>query len=110
MIDKIKALFVLIKAFLMSLDLANVSGATIARGIAVLVVTVNYGLSAFGMSPIDVDQSALMNAIVVVITIVVFLVAYWKNNSFTRAAIEADAKLQELKAAEQASLGKGGDA
>lgn len=85
------------KEFINSLDLRNVSKGTIVRGVIMVLVVVNYILSALGINPIIVDENILGNTITIVLTVGTFLVSYWKNNSFTKAALEADKKLKELK-------------
>lgn len=85
------------KKFFSSLDLSNISKGTVVRGILMIVVIINYILSAAGINPITIDETALGNIVTVLLTVGTFLASYWKNNSFTKAAQAADKKLEELR-------------
>ena len=76
----------------------NVSAGTIARTIALILALINQTLSMLGKPVIPVDDKTVETAITLVLTIVTSLVAWWKNNSFTPEAIEADELLAEMKA------------
>lgn len=75
----------------------KVSKNTIIRLIAVLIVIGNLILKAFGKSPIDVDESTIGVWVETILEIAVIVVAFWKNNSFSQAAIKADAFLRSLR-------------
>ena len=76
----------------------NISVGTIARTVALILALANQTLSMLGKPVIPVDDKAVETAITLVFTIVTSIVAWWKNNSFTPEAIEADELLAELKA------------
>lgn len=75
----------------------NISSGTIARTIVLIVALVNTLLTAFGKNPLPFSDEEVYAGVSAVITVVVSLVAWWKNNSFTKKAIEADAILIESK-------------
>lgn len=75
----------------------NISAGTIARTIVLIVALVNTLLTAFGKNPLPFSDEEVYAGVSAVITVVVSLVAWWKNNSFTKEAIEADAILIESK-------------
>lgn len=75
----------------------NISAGTIARTIVLIVALVNTLLTAFGKNPLPFSDEEVYAGVSAVITVVVSLVAWWENNSFTKKAIEADAILIESK-------------
>lgn len=68
----------------------GVSTGTIARTICLLLALVNQVLAMFNMVPLDLADNVVYEAVSVGATIITALIAGWKNNSFTKAAIEAD--------------------
>lgn len=85
------------KKFINNLNLAGVSKGTVMRGILMLLVVINYILTAAGLNPVKIDESALGEVVTVGLTVGTFVASYWQNNSWTKAAQEADKKLEELK-------------
>ena len=75
----------------------NISAGTIARTIVLIVALVNTLLTAFEKNPLPFSDEEVYAGVSAVITVIVSLVAWWKNNSFTKKAIEADAILIESK-------------
>ena len=76
----------------------NITVGTVTRTLCLLVALVNQILVVFNKSPLPIEDENLANLISTVTTIVTAVIAWWKNNSFTKEAIEADATLSELKA------------
>lgn len=72
--------------------------ATIARTVALALALVNQVLSATGHAVLPIESEQLESLVTTGITIVASIVAYWKNNSWTQEAIEADETLKNLKA------------
>lgn len=72
---------------------------TIIRTIVLAVALINQILTSTGHSMIPVSDEQITELITLVITIGASLWAWWKNNSFTQKAIEADKLLDELKEA-----------
>lgn len=72
---------------------------TIARTIVLIVALVNQCLAIFGKGTLDIAEEDLYQLVSVGATIAASIVAWWKNNSFTGAAIAADEGLREAKSA-----------
>ena len=70
---------------------------TIARTIALLLVIVNIILKATGHAVIDIDEDTILYWLEYALEIAVIIVGFWKNNSFSQAAITADECLQSLR-------------
>lgn len=68
----------------------KISKGTITRTILLVLALVNQGLTISGHSPIPVDNDMVTQFISLGFTGVTSLIAWWKNNSFTSKAIEAD--------------------
>ena len=77
----------------------KISAGTIARTVVLLLALVNQVLSMLGIRSIPIADEDVNTLIATGWTIAASLAAWWKNNSFTQAAIEADEKLKELKQA-----------
>lgn len=75
----------------------NISKGTIIRLIVVLLVMVNMILKAFDKSPIDIDEGGVAYGVETIIEIAIIAVGFWKNNSFSEAAIKADEFLHNLR-------------
>ena len=71
---------------------------TIIRAIVLLVTLVNTVLTIFGKNPLPFAEDELYAWLSAVATVAATLWAWWKNNSFTPEAIQADKYLAELKA------------
>ncbi len=76
--------------------LKNVSTGTIIRTISLAVALLNQILAVFGISPLPFESEEFTHFISTAITMVTALLAWWKNNSFTKNAISADAYLSKL--------------
>ena len=68
----------------------KVSKGTIIRTACLLLAIINNMLAIYGKSPLPIDDEMLTNVISFCFTTVTSIVAWWKNNSFTQKAIEAD--------------------
>lgn len=86
------------KKIVQNLNLRNVKKGAVVRGLMMIIVIVNYLLNAMGINPIPIEESVIGLLVTVVLTVGTFLLSYWKNNSWTTAAQEADEKLQALRA------------
>lgn len=75
----------------------KISKGTIIRTIAFVIVTINLILKACGKPIINVDESLIAGFVEGVVTVTVYVVTFWKNNSFSDAAIKADEFLKQLK-------------
>ncbi|MBR6646535.1 MAG: phage holin [Clostridia bacterium] len=70
---------------------------TIIRTILLFLALVNQILSSMGKSIIPIDDELITNLITLVFTVSASIWAWWKNNSFTAEAVEADKFMKELK-------------
>lgn len=75
----------------------NITAGTIARTACLVLALVNQVLMVLGYKVIDVSDDTVNTLITTGFTVVTALIAWWKNNSFTKAAIEADEVMRELK-------------
>lgn len=76
----------------------NVSKETIARTIILAVALINQILVVLGINPLPFAEEEIYNIISTIATAAAALWTWWKNNSFTTQATEADKYLKELKA------------
>ena len=76
----------------------NITAGTIARTAVLLVALTNQMLSAMGKSPLPIESTTVEQLVTAGITTIAALVAWWKNNSFTKEAIAADKEYDRLKA------------
>ena len=75
----------------------TISAGTIARTACLLLALTNQLLSACGKPVLPIESQTVEQLVTAGITTVAALVAWWKNNSFTPAAIQADAEYARLK-------------
>lgn len=75
----------------------NITLGTIARTIAIVFVIVNQILKAMGKPLIDVDEDTIAYWLEYAVEILIIIVGFWKNNSFSKYAIIADDFLKSLK-------------
>ena len=76
----------------------NVKAETIVRLVVLVLALVNQTLTALGKSPLPFDDAAVTELVSILFTIAAAAWAWWKNNSFTKAAIEADEVMKKIKA------------
>lgn len=79
----------------------KISADTIIRTILLVVTLINAVLTMTGHNPLPFAEDELYTALSCLATIGATVWAWWKNNSFTAEAIEADAYMQELKATDE---------
>lgn len=70
---------------------------TIIRTVVLVLALINQGLTISGKSVLPISDEDVSNTITFVFTMGSALAAWWKNNSFTQNAIEADAVLKDVK-------------
>ena len=75
----------------------KISAGTIARTACLLLALTNQVLSALGKPVLPIESQTVEQLVTAGITTVAALVAWWKNNSFTTAAIQADKYLEDKK-------------
>ena len=75
----------------------TISAGTIARTACLLRALTNQILSACGKPVLPIESATVEQLVTAGITTVAALIAWWKNNSFTTAAIQADKYLEDKK-------------
>lgn len=70
---------------------------TIVRTAVLLFALVNQVLTISGYNPLPFTDEDFGQAVSMVLTVGASLWAWWKNNSFTQAAIEVDEQLKEMR-------------
>ena len=75
----------------------KVSAATITRTAVLGLALTNQLLSAAGKPVLPVESAQLEQVVSAGLTVAASLWGWWKNNSFTRPALEADEYMQQLK-------------
>lgn len=78
----------------------KVKASTLIRTVVLVLALVNNGLAMAGKSPLPIEDAQIELILSEIITVCASLWNWWKNNSFTRAAIKADQYMAELKASE----------
>ena len=76
----------------------TISAGTIARTACLLLALTNQVLSALGKPILPIESQTVEQLVTAGITTVAALVAWWKNNSFTPAALQAVQTYDKLKA------------
>lgn len=77
--------------------ITEVSLGTISRTVFLALALVNSLLTAFGKNPLPFSDEELYAGVSSVVTVIASLLAWWKNNSFTKEALKADKYLLEQK-------------
>lgn len=75
----------------------KVSKETLLRTIILAITLINSVLIMLGKNPLPFSENEIYQAISAVCTVAASLWAWWKNNSFTNAAIRADEYMNALK-------------
>lgn len=78
------------------MNIPKVSVGSYVRLALLLISVVNLALRSFGADTLPMNNEAVENFVSVVFTAASALAAYWKNNSFTSAALAADETLREF--------------
>lgn len=77
----------------------KVKTSTIVRTAILVLALVNQALSIAGKAVLPISDEQLEQVITLIITIAAAVWSWWKNNSYTDAAIEADILMNRLKKA-----------
>lgn len=75
----------------------TVKTGTIVRTICLALALINQLLSASGHAVLPIQDEQAETLVTVAITVAVAVWNWWKNNSFTKKAIAADAYMATLK-------------
>lgn len=86
-----------IKKFIEKIDIKSVSVSVVVRLIMMIVAMIAWVFKMFGIIPPQLNESDVFNVVITLFGIIAFLQAYWKNNSWTKAAQIADSVMQYKK-------------
>lgn len=75
----------------------NIKADTIARTIVLGLALINQLLAVAGKEVLPFTNDDIYQVVSLVATFITSGIAWWKNNSFTKAAIEADTYLTEVR-------------
>ncbi len=75
----------------------KVTKGTVVRAVMTLIVLINLVLKACGIEVINVDENNVSTVIENLVSIGVIVLGFWKNNSFTAEAKNADFYLAKFK-------------
>ena len=75
----------------------DITKGTLIRTVMFVLVVINFVLEKVGIDIIPADENTITMLVEYLIEIAVLVVGFWKNNSFTPAAIKADEVLKQLK-------------
>ena len=75
----------------------KISAGTVARTAVLIAALLNQILTFAGKNPLPFSDDEIYTAITTLATVAASVIAWWKNNSFTAAAIRADKVMKDLK-------------
>ena len=75
----------------------NIAPGTMARTVCLVLALTNQILTVLGYNVINISDDTVNTLISTGFTVITAIAAWWKNNSFTEAAIEADNVMRDLK-------------
>ena len=78
-------------------DNVSIKTETIIRTVCLIIALVNQLLIGLGKQPIPIEDKEIYTLVSTLVTIVLALRCWWKNNSFTVPAIKADLYLEKLR-------------
>ena len=79
----------------------KITKGTITRSILLFIVVLNMLLKKMGLNPLNIDKGTTAYFVETLIELLVIVVSFWKNNSFSKNAIRADEFLKALKEGEK---------
>ena len=75
----------------------NITVGTIARTIVLILALANQVLAMSGKQVLNIADDDIYQVVSIVFTIGASVIAWWKNNSFSQAAIKADKYKENIK-------------
>ena len=78
----------------------RISAGTITRTILLGLALFNQVLAMAGHSPIPIEDEVIHTIVTTVWTVAAAILAWWKNNSFTKAALAGDEVKDRIKSGE----------
>lgn len=79
---------------------SKISTATYVRTAFLIIALINTVLTACGLNPLPFSEEELYEGLSSIVTVIAALWSWWENNSFTKAAIAADAEYERIRAQE----------
>lgn len=79
----------------------NVKTDTIIRTIVLVLALINQVLAIVGREAIPITEEDVYQVVTIIVTIGASVWAWWKNNSFTKAALKGDEVMKQLKEREK---------
>lgn len=82
------------------INLSGISKDVIIRGVITVIAMINVFCGYLGIDLIQVsnaDISTILNGVIIVATAAIWFWGWWKNNSLTEKAQQADAFLSSIK-------------
>lgn len=86
-----------IKQFILSINFSQVSVGAVTRLLMLLLSLIFYLMKIFHLIPPAIDEDLVCNLTIAFFGVLAFLQSYWKNNSWTFAAQQADEIMNQLK-------------
>lgn len=77
---------------------------TIARTIVLILALINQTLAIFGKERLPFVESDIYQIVSFVVTIIIAFRTWWKNNSFTKAAIIGDQVKDAIKQGKEVEI------
>lgn len=78
----------------------KVSKGTLIRTVVLFVALLNQVLTVSGKNPLPFSSEETEQGVSMLFTMISALTAWWKNNSFTHAALEGDRVMKSIKDSE----------
>lgn len=75
----------------------KVSAETVIRTVILALALINQALTSAGKNPLPFAENTVYEFLTLAVTVGAALWAWWKNNSFTEAAIKSDKVMKALK-------------
>lgn len=75
----------------------DITSGTVARTIVLVLALANQALAIMGKGTIDIADDTVYQLCSLGATVITAIIAWWKNNSFTKAAIAGDDTKQRVK-------------
>lgn len=77
--------------------MGNIETGTIVRTVLLALAIINSALAVIGKSPLPFEEGEVEQVISFILMAAASVVSWWKNNSFTAKAIEADKVLHGIE-------------
>lgn len=75
----------------------KISKETIVRAVLLVIVVINIILEKIGLDVIPTDESFVLMCVETVIELLVIIIGFWYNNSFSENALKAQRFLEYLR-------------